>query len=47
MKILKAIVKHIRENLEGVNEFINEFAKGMITGNVISSNGGGIYVDLA
>lgn len=47
MKHLNTFIGKIFRLLERSNEFINSMAKGMIVGNVLISNGGGVWIEEA
>ncbi len=42
---LQKFVRNFREMLNRSNSIINSIAKGMIAGNVLISNGGGVRIE--
>ena len=47
MKHLQKFIKQFSKELERSNELINSIARGMIYGNIVNSNGGGVVVGKA
>ena len=47
MKHLQKFIKQISKELERSNEILNSIARGMIYGNIVNSNGGGVYIGKA